>query len=126
MPEESIVEELPARPEPSRLLPLQQRWGVSVSALAFRGRTLGKYSESQLRRLMITLNQLGWRTKEPEDQRLLAGEEPALLRQAVDLAASLGVTGVSLAEQLSLPVDLIRVFLGIPEQRPRLTLLKDI
>lgn len=125
MPGESIGEELPPRPEPSRLLPLQQRWGVSVSALAFRGRTLGKYSESQLRRLMITLNQLGWRTNEPEDQRLLAGEEPALLRQGVELAASAGLTEVSLAEQLSLPIDLVRVLLGIPEKRPRLTLLKD-
>lgn len=125
MPEESITEELPARPEPSRLLPLQRRWGVSVSALAFRGRTVGKYSESQLRRLMITLNQLGWRTNEPEDHQLLEGEEPALLRQAVELAASAGFTEVSLAEHLSLPVDLIRAFLGISEQRPRLTLLKD-
>ena len=125
MPEESISEELPARPEPSRLLPLQRRWGVSVSALAYRGRTIGKYSESQLRRLMITLNQLGWRTNEPEDHRLLSGEEPALLQQAVELALSAGLTEVSLAEQLSLPVDLIRVFLGIPEKRPRLTLLKD-
>jgi len=74
---------------------------------------------------MITLNQLGWRTNEPEDHRLLSGEEPALLQQAVELALSAGLTEVSLAEQLSLPVDLIRVFLGIPEKRPRLTLLKD-
>jgi Zn-dependent peptidase ImmA (M78 family) len=125
MPEESIGEELPPRPEPSRLLPLQQRWGVSVSALAFRGRTLGKYSDSQLRRLMITLSQLGWRTNEPEDHHLLVGEEPALLRQAVELAESVGLTEISLAEKLSLPIDLIRIFLGIQEKRPRLTLLKD-
>ena len=125
MPEESIGEELPARPEPSRLLPLQRRWGVSVSALAYRGRTLGKYSESQLRRLMITLNQLGWRTNEPEDHHLLAGEEPALLRQAVELAAPAGLTEISLAEQLSLPIGLVRVFLGMQEKKPRLTLLKD-
>lgn len=125
MPEASIGEELPPRPEPARLLPLQQRWGVSVSALAFRGRTLGKYSDSQLRRLMITLSQLGWRTNEPEDHHLLVGEEPALLRQAIELATSVGLTEISLAEKLSLPVDLIRVFLGIPEKRPRLTLIKD-
>jgi hypothetical protein len=74
---------------------------------------------------MITLGQLGWRTNEPEDHRLLAGEEPALLRQAVELANSVGLNEVSLAEKLSLPVDLVRVFLGIPDKRPRLTLLKD-
>jgi Zn-dependent peptidase ImmA (M78 family)/transcriptional regulator with XRE-family HTH domain len=123
MPETAIIEELPSRPEPYNLIPLQQRWGVSVSALGFRGRTLGKYSDSQLRRLMITLGQLGWRTNEPEDPRLLMGEEPMLMRQAVELAAPLGVTAVSIAQQLALPVSLIRTFLGLPDQKPRLTLL---
>lgn len=123
MPETTIADELPTRPEPARLLPLQQRWGVSVSALAFRGRTLGKYTDSQLRRLMITLNKLGWRTNEPEDHRLLAGEEPDLLRQALELAEPAGLSVTTLAEQLALPPALLRTFLGIPESKPRLVLL---
>ena len=124
MPEASIVEELPARPDPGRLLPLQRRWGASVSALAFRGRTLGKYTEPQLKRLMITLSQLGWRTNEPEDQSLLEGEEPALLRQALELASSAGMSVSFLADQLKLPPRLVRTFLGMPDSKPRLTLLK--
>lgn len=124
MPEVSIVQELPARPDPGRLLPLQRRWGASVSALGFRGRTLGKYTEPQLKRLMITLSQLGWRANEPEDQRLLEGEEPALLRQALELASSAGMSVTSLADQLKLPPSLVRTFLGIPDSKPRLTLLK--
>jgi len=120
MPEASIIQELPARPDPGRLLPLQRRWGASVSALAFRGRTLGTYSEPQ----MITLSQLGWRTNEPEDQSLLEGEEPALLRQALELASSAGMCVSSLADQLKLPASLVRTFLGIPDSKPRLTLLK--
>jgi Zn-dependent peptidase ImmA (M78 family)/transcriptional regulator with XRE-family HTH domain len=124
MPEASIVQELPARPDPGRLLPLQRRWGASVSALAFRGRTLGRYTEPQLKRLMITLSQLGWRTNEPEDQSLLEGEEPALLRQALELASSAGMSVSSLADQLKLPPGLVRTFLGMPDSKPRLTLLK--
>jgi Zn-dependent peptidase ImmA (M78 family)/transcriptional regulator with XRE-family HTH domain len=125
MPEKSIIDELPDRPEPSKLVPLQQRWGVSVSALGFRGRTLGRYTESQQRRLMITLSQLGWRTNEPEDYRLLSGEEPALLRQALELAAPTGATVVSIADQLALPLGLVRTFLSIPDQKPRLTLVES-
>ena len=124
MPEEAISAELPARPEPSQLLPLQQRWGVSVSALGFRGKTLGIYTDSQLRRLMITLSELGWRTHEPEDLRLLAGEEPALLQQALDLAASAGLSLVSIAEELALPVSVVRTLVGIADQRPRLRLVE--
>lgn len=124
MPEASIVQELPTRPDPGRLMPLQRRWGASVSALAFRGRTLGMYTEPQLRRLMITLSKLGWRTNEPEDQSLLEGEEPALLRQALELASSAGMSINSLADQLKMPPRLIRTFLGIPDSKPRLTLLK--
>jgi hypothetical protein len=73
---------------------------------------------------MITLSQLGWRTNEPEDQRLLEGEEPALLRQALELASSSGISVSSLADQLKLPPNLVRTFLGIPDSKPRLTLLK--
>jgi Zn-dependent peptidase ImmA (M78 family) len=124
MPGDIIAQELPARPEPARLLPLQHRWGVSVSALGFRGRTIGKYTDSQLRRLMITLTQLGWRTNEPEDNRLLTREEPALLRQALELAEPVGLSANSLATTLALPPPLLRTLIGIPDQKPRLTLLE--
>jgi Zn-dependent peptidase ImmA (M78 family)/DNA-binding XRE family transcriptional regulator len=125
MPEKLILDVLPVRPDPAKLVPLQQEWGVSVSALGYRGRTLGKYSDAQLRRLMIALSQLGWRTNEPEDVRLLSGEEPVLLRQAVELAAPLGMSAASLAQELALPLPLVRTLLGVPEQRPRLTLLQS-
>jgi Zn-dependent peptidase ImmA (M78 family) len=123
MPEELILDELPARPDVSALVPLQQRWGVSVSALGFRGRVLGKYTEAQQRRLMMTLSQLGWRTNEPEDERLLSGEEPALLSRAIELATPTGVTVAALARELALPVTLVRSLVGIPDTKPRLTLV---
>lgn len=123
MPQDAIAEELPVRPDPSRLLPLQRRWGVSISALGFRGRTIGRYTDSQLRRLMITLGQLGWRTNEPEDTRLLAGEDPALLRRALELADAAGISVGSLADQLALPMPLVRTYVGILDERPRLMLL---
>lgn len=123
LPRDAMLDELPVRPDPAKLVPLQQRWGASVSALGYRGKTLGKYSDSQLRRLMISLSQLGWRTNEPEDARLLAGEEPVLLKQAVELAAPLGISVSSISEELALPVPLVRSLLGMPDHKPRLTLL---
>jgi len=123
MPEEVITDELPPRPELTSLVQLQKRWGSSVSALCFRGRILGKYTEEQQRRMMITLNQLGWRTNEPEDERLLTGEHPALLSRALDLASSRGLTVIALAEKLALPPALVRTLLGILDNKPRLTIV---
>jgi len=126
MPESSIADELPSRPDLQSLLQLQQRWGTSVSALAFRGRTLGKYTENQLKQAMINISKLGWRTNEPEDHRLLQGEEPSLLRTALELATPAGLTEVTLSDQLQLPVNLIRTFVGIPDVRPKLTLMRGL
>ncbi len=73
--------------------------------------------------MMITLNQLGWRTNEPEDERLLTGEHPALLSRALDLASSRGLTVIALAEKLALPPALVRTLLGILDNKPRLTIV---
>lgn len=125
MPEEQISEELPIRLDVDSLLNLQRRWGVSLSALAYRGRILGMYTEPQHRRFMIALSRLGWRTAEPEDPRLLTGEEPALLRRAVELGDDVGVGITQIAAALALPVPLIRSLVGMPETRPRLSLVPD-
>jgi Zn-dependent peptidase ImmA (M78 family) len=124
MPESSIVDELPSRPDLKALIKLQQRWGASVSALAFRGRTVGKYSDYQLKQAMITISKLGWRTNEPEDHRLLQGEEPSLLLKALELAAPAGLTVSALADQLKLPPSLVRTFIGMSDAKPRLTLVQ--
>ena len=46
------------------------------------------------------------------------------MRQALELASSAGMSVSSLADQLKLPPSLVRTFLGIPDSKPRLTLLK--
>lgn len=123
MPEEMLIDELPPKPDVAALVHLQRRWGVSVSALCFRGRVLNKYTDAQQRKFMITISKLGWRTNEPEDDRLLAGEEPALLSRALELAASAGLSVSSIAQQLALSHSVVRTLLGIPERKPRLTLI---
>ncbi|MGH8542047.1 MAG: hypothetical protein ACREX3_00020 [Gammaproteobacteria bacterium] len=72
---------------------------------------------------MITLSKLGWRTNEPEDQRLLAGEEPALLSRALELAAPAGLSVTSIAHKLAMPAGMVRALAGIPDKKPRLTLV---
>lgn len=126
MPEQIIIDELPPKPDISALIHLQRRWGVSVSALCFRGRILNKYTDTQQRKLMITLSKLGWRTNEPEDQRLLTGEEPALLSRALELAAPVGLSVTSIAHQLALPAAVVRTLAGIPDIKPRLTLVPGL
>lgn len=123
MPEEMIVDELPPKPDVGALVHLQRRWGTSVSALCFRGRVLNKYTDAQQRNFMITLSKLGWRTNEPEDERLLAGEEPALLSRALELAAPAGLSVSSIAQQLAMPAGMVRRLAGIPDKKPRLTLI---
>lgn len=123
LPREEILDELPSRPDVGELLTLQQRWGVSVSALGFRGRSLGRYTDSQFKRFMISLNQLGWRTNEPEDRRLLGGEEPLLLSRALELGERVGLSLAEISRRLSLPLPLVRTFVGIHDARPRLSLV---
>ena len=123
MPEEMIVDELPTKPDVGALIHLQRRWGVSVSALCFRGRVLNKYTDAQQRNFMITLSKLGWRTNEPENDRLLTGEESALLLRALQLAEPAGLSISLIAQQLALPAATVRALVGMTDSKPRLTLI---
>lgn len=120
MPADEIVGELPTRVDLPAFLRLQQRWGVSVSALLYRCRELGTLSEASYKRAMMRISRLGWRTNEPGGGVPL--ERPALLGRAFDLAASRGVTIPALADALQLPPARVRTLLGVAYHRPVLTL----
>ncbi len=121
MPAAQIAEELPVRVDLPALLRLQQRWGVSVSALLYRCRELGTLSEGSYKRAMMKISRLGWRTNEPGAEAEL--ERPALLARAFDLAASRGVTAGTFAEALQLSTVQIRALLGVADHRPVLTVV---
>ncbi len=123
MPATEIRDLLPRRAGIAALKDLADTYGVSVSALAYRGNDLGIYSESTLRRAMSTITRLGWRTDEPV-RSAYPGEEPELLPRAAELAAAHGLPLKTLAGRLHLGLPRLRALLGMPEERPRLRVIR--
>jgi Zn-dependent peptidase ImmA (M78 family)/DNA-binding XRE family transcriptional regulator len=122
MPAEEIRDRLPTPVDITVLKEIADGYGVSVAALAYRGKDLGVYSESTLRRLMATLTRLGWRTDEPVGARY-PGERPELLTRAAELASAHGLPLPLLADRLRLPLPRLRDLLGMPAPRPHLRLV---
>lgn len=122
MPAKEIRDQLPSPADIPALKELADSYGVSTSALAYRGKDLGAYSESTLRRTVATLTRLGWRTHEPVHSGY-PGEQPELLRLAVDLAAASGLPLNRLTEQLHIGLPRLRELVGITDTRPRLRLI---
>lgn len=116
MPARLLREELPGRLEWSRLLVLKRVWGVSLAALLYRSRTLGVMSDASYKRAMATMSKRGWRTNEPGD--IGPPEAPSLFARSIDLVSRRGVTLEHLANELYLPVDLVREIATLDEDRP--------
>jgi Zn-dependent peptidase ImmA (M78 family)/DNA-binding XRE family transcriptional regulator len=123
MPADEIRDRLPTPVDITELKETADGYGVSVAALAYRGKDLGVYSESTLRRVMATLSRLGWRTEEPVGSRY-PGERPELLVRAAELAERHGLPLPLLADRLHLPLPRLRDLLGMPGARPRLRLVR--
>jgi Zn-dependent peptidase ImmA (M78 family)/transcriptional regulator with XRE-family HTH domain len=119
MPREYIYSQLPRRVDFRRLLELKLQWGVSLSALLYRARTLGVIGESAYRRAMARMSSEGWRRDEPGD--LGTPEIPMMLPQALELLRLRGVTLETLAAETCLPLAVVAEIIG-GEARPRLQL----
>jgi Zn-dependent peptidase ImmA (M78 family)/transcriptional regulator with XRE-family HTH domain len=123
MPAEEVGPYLPTRcprgGEWADLFELKQAWGVSVSNLLYRAKTLGRLTDSAHRRAMIALSQRGWRTNEPAD--LGRPEAPTLLARAVELLeADRGMGVEQLARDLKQPIERVLDVLGVaPKHRLR-------
>jgi hypothetical protein len=122
MPAKEIRDQLPSAADIPALKELADKYGVSTAALAYRGKDLGAYSDSTLRRTISTLTRLGWRTHEPVHSGY-PGEQPELLRLAVDLAAASGLPLSQLAERLHIGLPRLRILIGVAGKRPRLRLI---
>jgi Zn-dependent peptidase ImmA (M78 family) len=123
MPAAEIRDRLPTPVDITALKETADGYGVSVTALAYRGKDLGVYSESTLRRVMTTLTRLGWRTDEPVGSRY-PGERPELLTRAAELAATHGLPLTLLADRLHVTGPRLRDLLGMPAPRPHLRLVR--
>lgn len=124
-PRAGILPQLPARVDLARLAELQQVWGVSISSLVYRCREVGLLSDSAASRAYQRLNALrGQPGFENEPVSRYPGEQPALLKQAFDLAADeTGLTVPDLAHELAWKPSRVRELLGQPDQRPTLRLV---
>lgn len=122
MPAQEVRPLLPTPVDVRALKEVADGYGVSVAALLYRGKDLGAYGESTMRRALATLTALGWRTDEPAGSDY-PGEQPALLRQAVELAAEHGLPLPKLADQLHIGLPRLRTLAGVYDAPPRLHLV---
>nr|WP_157528995.1 XRE family transcriptional regulator [Kibdelosporangium sp. MJ126-NF4]CEL21204.1 Transcriptional regulator [Kibdelosporangium sp. MJ126-NF4]CTQ96230.1 Transcriptional regulator [Kibdelosporangium sp. MJ126-NF4] len=122
MPANEIRDLLPIGAEVGALKDLADCYGVTTATLAYRGGNLGVYGESTVRRVVDTLSRMGWRTGEPVGSGY-PGEQPELLRLAIELAAADGLTLPSLAARLHIGLPRLRALVGLSDTRPTLRLI---
>jgi Zn-dependent peptidase ImmA (M78 family) len=123
-PRASILPNLPARAEFTALAALQRQWGVSAKSLLYRCREIGLLSSSAASRAYQRLNVLqaqGAFRNEPISG--YAGERPALLAKAFDVASRHGLTANELADELAWPISRLRALLNLDDTRPPLHLV---
>ena len=123
-PRAELARELPRRFNLARLQEIGQRWGVSVKSLVFRSKELELISEATARRAYLTLATL---TRDgvirAESIARYGGEIPDLLRNAVTLLESVGITVAEIARSLQWSPSHVRKIAGIEDTKPRLTLV---
>lgn len=124
MPMDAIRDELPRRLNFQELDRLSLAWGVSVEALIYRCHEVGSLSEGAYRRAFQRLAQLRQVGLFPADPVTgYAGEVPALLRSAFEVASDNGMTMAELSKELRISPSRIRLLLGLDETRVKLTLV---
>ena len=89
------------------LAKLKEHWGVSIQALLFRARRLGRLSDVSYRNAMTTISTRGWRRDEPG--LVTAIEQPSLLPRALELLDQEGIDESALIAQCRVPADLFRI-----------------
>ena len=100
---------------------LKTTWGVSIQALLYRARDLGRMSDATYRRAMMRLSAQGLRRNEPFP--LLGKEEPLLWRRALEIIASRGIDTQSFERRLRLPRGFLAAVAGLHvDSRPEVTL----
>jgi Zn-dependent peptidase ImmA (M78 family)/DNA-binding XRE family transcriptional regulator len=103
----------------SQIVTFKKRWGVSVSALAYRLHKLGILSDWQYRTFCIQINEHGYRTNEPNG---LLREESVVWRKVLTELWSDRISKNQIASELHLPPDeienLVFGLVGSPSSSP--------
>jgi Zn-dependent peptidase ImmA (M78 family)/transcriptional regulator with XRE-family HTH domain len=113
LPAEQIRDLLPSSMGGSTwrtLARLKEQWGVSIQALLYRARRLGRLSDVSYRNAMTTISTHGWRRNEPGLVGII--EQPSLLARAVELLGQAGVSDAELIGQYHIPPELFRTVIA--------------
>lgn len=87
------------------LAKLKEDWGVSMQALLFRARALGRLSDVSYRNAMMTVSARGWRRSEPG--MMTTVEQPSLLPGSIRLLETeAGLSIETLIDQARVPAEL--------------------
>ena len=95
------------------LAKLKEQWGVSMQALLFRARQLGRLGDVSYRNAMTAISSRGSRRDEPGLVSTI--EQPSLLPRSLELLAQEGIDEDLLIEQCRVPPDL---FHTVASRRP--------
>lgn len=121
-PSDIIRDHLPRRLDLNRLEDLSQWWGVSVQSLVYRSKELELISESTARRAYITLSSLPRRAMPIRDY---PGEQPELMKNAIELLSTVGVDLAQIASELQMTLQHVRRLAHIDDPQPKLSLVRD-
>lgn len=90
---------------------LKLRWGVSKSAIIYRGRQLGMFSEDQARAGYVGLNRHGEAVQESEDH-LIENEEPEVVAESLKVMKDhFGVSQSAVAREMRVQPKLLQKLL---------------
>lgn len=118
MPTAGIEDDLPSKPDWTKLIALKQTWQVSIAALLRRAKDLQVMEPHTYTQAMKTMSVRRWRNPEPGD--LGPPEKPRLLAAALRAAESNGISLDDLAKQHGLPSkDLRDILKPSLDPRPR-------
>lgn len=126
-PRDELARELPRRFNLAKLQEIGQRWGVSVKSLVFRSKELELISEATSRRAYVTLATLARDgVIRAESIARYAGEVPDLLRHAIALLETVGISVSDIARSLQWSPAHVRKIAGVADPRPRLSLVPPL
>ena len=123
LPEVRAREALPSRLDAygwSRLAEMKRVWGISMSALLYRARSLGIISSEAHQAAMRYMSVRGWRRQEPGDREMGAPEAPMLVERSMRRAEiQAGVSVEEIVHSAHLPLnDMQRLLEAAVDDRP--------
>lgn len=116
LPEEEFIQDfnnLPRKSNPESYIDLKKKWMVSIQALAYRAQSLELLDYQQYRYFNIKLNQLGYKTREPLDEKIKI-MRPGKVRSILQLLFDKDYLSLrTLLDTLMVDIEFLSKLLGI-------------